>query len=103
LPEEQPASIIGAWPPSSPGHQLLDGAPDHLGICVVPEMERLVRLLRAYEPDLCLCLCLGYRWLLTQEVLAIPPLGIVNGHPSLLPRWGGPGGSASCRRESAAR
>jgi methionyl-tRNA formyltransferase len=69
-------------------HQLVDGAPDHLDICLVPEKSRLPRLLEAYEPDL--CLCLGYRWLLPPEVLAIPKLGIVNGHPSLLPRWRGP-------------
>jgi len=68
--------------------QLLDGAPSHLDICLVPEKTRLVRLLESYEPDL--CLCLGYRWLLPPEVLAVPRLGIVNGHPSLLPRWRGP-------------
>lgn len=68
--------------------QLIDGAPEHLEICLVPEKSRLPRLLEAYEPDL--CLCFGYRWLLPPEVLAIPRLGIVNGHPSLLPRWRGP-------------
>ena len=69
-------------------HQLIDGAPSHLDVCLIPEKTRLVRLLEAYEPDL--CLCLGYRWLLPPEVLAIPRLGVVNGHPSLLPRWRGP-------------
>jgi methionyl-tRNA formyltransferase len=69
-------------------HELLDGAPPHLDICLVPEKARLVPLLRAYQPDL--CLCLGYRWLLPPEVLAIPRLGVLNGHPSLLPRWRGP-------------
>ena len=67
---------------------LLHGAPAHLDVCLVAEKARLVRLLEAYEPDL--CLCLGYRWLLPPEVLAIPRLGIVNGHPSMLPRWRGP-------------
>ena len=69
-------------------HELLDGAPPHLDICLVPEKARLVPLLQAYQPDL--CLCLGYRWLLPPEVLAIPRLGILNGHPSVLPRWRGP-------------
>jgi methionyl-tRNA formyltransferase len=69
-------------------HALLEGAPSHLDVCVVPEKKRLAPLLRAYEPDL--CLCLGYRWLLTPEILGIPRLGVVNSHPSLLPRWRGP-------------
>jgi methionyl-tRNA formyltransferase len=67
---------------------LVEGAPAHLDVCLVPEKARLERLLRAYEPDL--CLCFGYPWLLPPEVLAVPPLGVLNGHPSLLPRWRGP-------------
>lgn len=69
-------------------HALLEGAPSHLDVCAVPDKARLLRLLRAYEPDL--GLCLGYRWRLSPEVLAIPRLGVVNSHPSVLPRWRGP-------------
>ncbi len=69
-------------------HELIGGAPSHLDVCLVPEKARLVPLLQAYAPDL--CLCLGYRWLLPPEVLAIPRLGVLNGHPSVLPRWRGP-------------
>jgi len=69
-------------------HELLDGAPPHLDVCLVPEKARLAPLLSAYRPDL--CLCLGYRWLLPPEVLAIPPLGVLNGHPSVLPNRRGP-------------
>jgi methionyl-tRNA formyltransferase len=68
--------------------ELVAGAPAHLDVCLVPEKTRLAPLLEAYEPDL--CLCLGYRWLLPPEVLAIPRLGILNGHPSVLPRRRGP-------------
>ena len=64
------------------------GRTAHLDDCIVPEKARLERLLRAYKPDL--CLCFGYPWLLPPEVLAVPPLGVLNGHPSLLPRWRGP-------------
>ncbi len=78
-------------------HELLDGAPSHLDICLVPEKARLVPLLEAYEPDL--CLCLGYRWLLPPEVLAIPRLGVLNGHPSVLPSWRGPFPTAWAVRE----
>ena len=68
--------------------QLVRDAPAHLDVCVVPDKARLARLLETYEPDL--GLCIGYPWLLPPEVLSVPPLGIVNGHPSLLPRWRGP-------------
>jgi methionyl-tRNA formyltransferase len=45
-------------------------------------------LLRAYEPDL--ALCTGFPWLIPAEAIAVPKHGIVNGHPSLLPRYRGP-------------
>jgi len=46
------------------------------------------RWLRKQEPDL--CLMAAYGRLLKQPVLDIPPLGWLNVHPSLLPRWRGP-------------
>jgi methionyl-tRNA formyltransferase len=55
---------------------------------VVGSKERMVPLLRSYEPDL--ALCSGFSWKLDAEALAVPRLGIVNGHPSLLPEWRGP-------------
>jgi methionyl-tRNA formyltransferase len=67
---------------------LVTDAPAHLDVCIVPEKARLPRLLRAYEPDL--AVCLGYPWLLQPEVLAIPRLGVLNSHPGPLPRWRGP-------------
>lgn len=45
-------------------------------------------MLRAYEPDL--ALCTGFPWLIPAEAIEVPRLGIVNGHPSLLPRYRGP-------------
>ena len=45
-------------------------------------------LLRSYEPDL--ALCSGFSWKIDAEALAVPRLGIVNGHPSLLPQLRGP-------------
>jgi methionyl-tRNA formyltransferase len=55
---------------------------------VVGSKERVAPLLRSYEPDL--ALCSGFSWKLDAEALAVPRLGIVNGHPSLLPQWRGP-------------
>jgi methionyl-tRNA formyltransferase len=69
-------------------HALVDGAPDHLDLCLVPSKDRIARLLRAYDPDL--AICAGFPWLIPADALAVPRLGIVNGHPSLLPRHRGP-------------
>jgi methionyl-tRNA formyltransferase len=44
--------------------------------------------LKALEPDL--CVVAAYGRLLRQAVLDVPPLGWLNMHPSLLPRWRGP-------------
>jgi methionyl-tRNA formyltransferase len=68
--------------------ELVDGAPAELDVVVVPSKDRLPRILRAYEPDL--CVCLGYPWLLQKEVLEIPRIGILNSHPSILPKYRGP-------------
>jgi methionyl-tRNA formyltransferase len=69
-------------------HDLVKGTPAGLDVCIADSKDRLERLTRAYEPRL--GLCIGYRWRLPPEVLAIPELGVVNGHPSLLPRHRGP-------------
>lgn len=46
-----------------------------------------VRRLRAAEPDL--AVVVAYGQILSERVLSIPPLGAVNVHASLLPRWRG--------------
>ena len=68
--------------------ELLTGAPPDLDVLYAHELDRVEELTRACAPDL--GLCTGYPWKLPPAVLAIPPLGIVNGHPSLLPRHRGP-------------
>ena len=45
-------------------------------------------LLRSYDADV--GLCGGWGWKLGPDALSATRLGIVNGHPSLLPRWRGP-------------
>jgi methionyl-tRNA formyltransferase len=45
-------------------------------------------LLRAYDADV--GLCTGFPWLIPKEAIDVPPHGIVNGHPTLLPRGRGP-------------
>lgn len=67
---------------------ILAEAPEGLDLCFASEKASLLRLTKAYEPDV--GLCTGYPWLLPPEVLAVPRLGVVNSHPSLLPRHRGP-------------
>ena len=67
---------------------ILSESPEGLDVCFAADKSSLERLTRAYEPDL--GLCTGYPWRLPREVLAIPRLGVVNTHPSRLPRFRGP-------------
>ena len=48
---------------------------------VAPQLERVA-------PDL--VVCMGFPWRVPAAALAVPPLGWLNGHPSLLPRHRGP-------------
>src|SRR5260221_9626353 len=59
-----------------------------LDILVTSHMRRLAGVLRSLEPDL--IFTTGFSWKLPPELLALPRLGCVNTHPSLLPRYRGP-------------
>ena len=63
-------------------------APEGIDTLFTERRRSLAPLLRAYEPDL--AICTGFPWLIPAEAIAVPRLGIVNGHPSLLPRYRGP-------------
>jgi methionyl-tRNA formyltransferase len=67
---------------------ILASAPEGVDLCFAADKASLERLTRAYEPEI--GLCTGYPWLLPPEVLSIPRLGVVNTHPSRLPRFRGP-------------
>lgn len=67
---------------------LIAGAPAHLDILIPSDRSRIARLLAPYEPDL--LVCMGFPWRIPAEALAIPKLGAINSHPSLLPRYRGP-------------
>ncbi len=67
---------------------ILTGSPADLDVLYAHELASVEALTRACAPDL--GLCTGYPWKLPAAVLSIPRLGIVNGHPSLLPRHRGP-------------
>lgn len=68
--------------------QVIDAVPDGIDAVVVGSSDRVAPLLRSYDADL--GLCGGWGWRLGPEALSATRLGIVNGHPSLLPRWRGP-------------
>jgi methionyl-tRNA formyltransferase len=67
---------------------MLTDAPAGLDTLFPETRGSIAPLLRAYEPDL--AICTGFPWLIPADALAVPRLGIVNGHPSLLPRYRGP-------------
>jgi methionyl-tRNA formyltransferase len=66
----------------------VEGVPAHIDVTVPGTPQRVAPLLRAFEPDL--AICMGFGWRIRADALAVPRLGILNGHPSLLPRWRGP-------------
>ena len=68
--------------------RLLRGTPPRLDLLVPSARDRIAPLLEAYEPDV--VFCTGFPWKLPVEALAVPRYGVVNGHPSLLPRYRGP-------------
>lgn len=88
----EPVAIVAARPrrgaPTESGTRLTHDVDRAVDVIFPASSRSLATLLRAYEPDL--GLCTGYRWRIPPEALAVPPLGIVNGHPSLLPRYRGP-------------
>ncbi|HXK13927.1 MAG TPA: formyltransferase family protein [Gaiellaceae bacterium] len=62
--------------------------PEELDVLFASSKHSLAPLLRGYEPDL--AICTGFPWLIPAEAIDVPKHGIVNGHPSLLPRYRGP-------------
>lgn len=48
----------------------------------------VISMLAGYQPDL--LLVFGFNWRLPQDVLELPRLGVLNVHPSALPKYRGP-------------
>lgn len=68
--------------------QAVAEVPEGMDVVVVGSAGRMAPLLRSYDADV--GLCAGWGWRLGPDALSATRLGIVNGHPSLLPRWRGP-------------
>jgi methionyl-tRNA formyltransferase len=67
---------------------LLRGLPPELDVVIPSGRAQIAPLLASLEPDL--VLCMGFPWKIPPDALAVPRLGWLNGHPSLLPRHRGP-------------
>lgn len=75
-------------PPNALAPKMVTDAPEGLDLLFVEKRKSIAPLLRAYDADL--AICTGFPWLIPAEAIAAPRHGIVNGHPSLLPRYRGP-------------
>ena len=67
---------------------MLKDVPRDLDIVMPSRRSSIAPLLRGLQPDL--VVCMGFPWKIPADALAVPTLGWVNGHPSLLPRHRGP-------------
>jgi methionyl-tRNA formyltransferase len=67
---------------------VLDELPAELDILMPARRASIAPLLASVRPDL--VVCMGFPWRVPPDALAVPRLGWINGHPSLLPRHRGP-------------
>jgi methionyl-tRNA formyltransferase len=81
-------AIVSAPTPDRPEllEQILAEAP--IDVHVSRDVAHAAELLRGLDVDL--GVCSGFPRKLPAEAVTAPRLGILNGHPSLLPRWRGP-------------
>jgi methionyl-tRNA formyltransferase len=67
---------------------MLGELPPELDILMAARRASIAPLLASVRPDL--VVCMGFPWKVPAAALAVPRLGWLNGHPSLLPRHRGP-------------
>jgi methionyl-tRNA formyltransferase len=75
-------------PPTPSAAEHVADDPEELDVLFAASKRSLARLLRGCGADV--GLCTGFPWLIPADALATPPLGIVNGHTGMLPRYRGP-------------
>lgn len=81
---EGPTGRYGEVPLSS----LVDARPAGVDVLVADNSTRFAPLLEALAPDL--AVCGGFPVRIPADAIAVPPLGVLNGHPAPLPRYRGP-------------
>jgi methionyl-tRNA formyltransferase len=74
-------------PPAETGDLVLTAA-EELDVLLPAGRSTIAPLLASVDPDL--VVCMGFPWKIPPAALAVPRLGWLNGHPSLLPRHRGP-------------
>jgi methionyl-tRNA formyltransferase len=67
---------------------IVANVPAGMDLLLPASPRTLPALLAAYRPDV--LLVFGFNWRLPPDVLAAPKLGVLNVHPSALPRYRGP-------------
>jgi methionyl-tRNA formyltransferase len=78
----------GRYGPISQTDELVLGAAPGLDVLLPARRSTIAPLLASVRPDL--VVCMGFPWKIPPDALAVPRLGWLNGHPSLLPRHRGP-------------
>ena len=78
----------GRYGPMADTGDLVMGAAAELDVLLPARRSTVAPLLASVEPDL--VVCMGFPWKIPPDALAVPRLGWLNGHPSLLPRHRGP-------------
>lgn len=81
-------NVDGRYGPPADTGELVLSAADALDVLLPARRSTIAPLLASVEPDL--VVCMGFPWKIPPDALAVPRLGWLNGHPSLLPRHRGP-------------
>jgi methionyl-tRNA formyltransferase len=81
-------NVDGRYGPLPDTGELVMGAAFELDVLLPARRSTVAPLLASVEPDL--VVCMGFPWKIPPDALAVPRLGWLNGHPSLLPRHRGP-------------
>ena len=81
-------NVDGRYGPVSGTDELVMGAAPELDVLLPARRSTIAPLLASVQPDL--VVCMGFPWKIPPDALAVPRLGWLNGHPSLLPLHRGP-------------
>jgi methionyl-tRNA formyltransferase len=81
-------NVDGRYGPPADTGELVLAAAEEIDVLLPARRSSIAPLLASVEPDL--VVCMGFPWKIPPGALAVPRLGWLNGHPSLLPKHRGP-------------
>jgi methionyl-tRNA formyltransferase len=81
-------NVDGRYGPPAHTGDLVLAAREDVDVLLPARRSTIAPLLASVQPDL--VLCMGFPWKVPADALAVPRLGWLNAHPSLLPRHRGP-------------